>query len=220
MSKQYGFHMDTGRCIKCCACEIACKQWNGIPAGGIKRRTVHEIDEGTFPNVSRTFVSLSCLHCAEPACAAVCPAGAISKRSEDGIVVVDKDKCIGCHYCFFACPFGIPQYDENGMDKCDCCIGNGVTPGDTPHCVAACPTQALKFGTSWPPKCRSRRFCRWSRRTRSLRSSFRSAVPRAGAGRKRFAPGVAAFLKIGGSLWASCNRYGVGSQPCTSSSAD
>ena len=63
------------------------------------------------------------------------------------IVVVDKQKCIGCHYCFFACPFGVPQYTDEGMDKCDCCIGNGVTPGDTPHCVATCPTQALTFGT-------------------------------------------------------------------------
>ncbi len=72
--------------------------------------------------------------------------GAIAKRPEDGIVVVDKSKCIGCHYCFMACPFGVPQYTDEGMDKCDCCIGNGVTPGDTPHCVLACPTQALQFG--------------------------------------------------------------------------
>ena len=62
-------------------------------------------------------------------------------------MVVDKEKCIGCHYCFFACPFGVPQYTDEGMDKCDCCIGNGVEPGDTPHCVATCPTQALQFGT-------------------------------------------------------------------------
>ncbi len=87
------------------------------------------------------------MHCGEPACAKVCPAGAITKRGEDGIVVVDKEKCIGCHYCFFACPFGVPQYTDEGMDKCDCCIGNGVEPGDMPHCVATCPTQALQFGT-------------------------------------------------------------------------
>ena len=144
---KYGFYIDVDRCIKCWACEIACKQWNGIPANTVARRKVHEVCEGTFPNVKRTFVSLSCMHCDEPACANVCPAGAIAKREEDGIVVVDKDKCIGCHYCFFACPFGVPQYTDEGMDKCDCCIGNGVVPGDTPHCVATCPTQALHFGT-------------------------------------------------------------------------
>ena len=133
MAKQYGFYMDTERCIKCWACEVACKQWNGIEAGTIARRKVHEVESGTFPNVTRTFVSMSCMHCGEPACAKVCPAGAITKRGEDGIVVVDKEKCIGCHYCFFACPFGVPQYTDAGMDKCDCCIGNGVEPGDTPN---------------------------------------------------------------------------------------
>lgn len=146
MSKQYGFYVDTDKCIKCWACEIACKQWNGIQAGTVARRKVHEVTTGTFPNVTRKFVSLSCMHCANPACASVCPAGAITKREEDGIVVVDKSKCIGCHYCFMACPFGVPQYTDEGMEKCDCCIGNGVTPGDTPHCVMSCPTQALQFG--------------------------------------------------------------------------
>lgn len=146
MAKQYGFYVNTDRCIKCWACEVACKQWNGIKAGNIARRRVIEIDTGTFPNVKRTFVSMTCMHCAQPACMAVCPAGAISKRAEDGIVVVDKDKCIGCHYCFFACPFGIPQYDENGMDKCDACLGNGRKEGEDPHCVKTCVTQALHFG--------------------------------------------------------------------------
>ena len=146
MAKQYGFHVDSFKCIKCWACEVACKVWNGIPAGTTTRRKVHEVTTGTFPNIKREFTSLTCQHCANPGCASVCPAGAITKRPEDGIVVVDKSKCIGCHYCFLACPFGVPEYNEQGMDKCDCCIGNGVTPGDTPHCVLACPTQALQFG--------------------------------------------------------------------------
>lgn len=146
MATQYGFRVDSAKCIKCWACEIACKAWNDIEAGGIARRKVHEVTTGTFPNVKRQFTSLTCQHCADPACVKVCPAGAISKREEDGIVVVDKTRCIGCHYCFMACPFGVPQYTSAGMDKCDCCIGNGVTPGDTPHCVRACPTQALQFG--------------------------------------------------------------------------
>ncbi len=146
MGVQYGFRVDADKCIKCWACEVACKAWNGISAGGIARRKVHEVCEGTFPNVTRYFTSLTCQHCAEPACARVCPAGAISKREEDGIVVVDKTRCIGCHYCFMACPFGIPQYTDAGMDKCDCCLGCGVEPGETPHCVRACTTQALTYG--------------------------------------------------------------------------
>ncbi len=146
-SVQYGFSMNTERCIKCWACTIACKQWNGIKAGTIERRRMVETTSGTFPTVERTFFSLSCMHCAEPACEKVCPAGAIKKRDEDGIVVVDKDKCIGCRYCFFACPYGVPQYTAAGMDKCDFCMGNGVKPGETPHCVATCPTKALQSGT-------------------------------------------------------------------------
>ena len=147
-NQQYGFYTDTSRCITCMACAIACKQWNGIQAGTVARRKVHTIDTGTFPDVTRTFISMNCMHCSQPACAHVCPAGAISKREEDGIVVVDKDRCIGCKYCFFACPFGIPQYNEDGMDKCDCCLGNGVPSGGTPHCITACPTGALKYGTT------------------------------------------------------------------------
>lgn len=144
---QYGFHVDTDRCIKCWACVVACKQWNGIEAGGVARRRVIEFTSGSFPNVERTFVSMSCMHCAEPACQQVCPAGAITKREEDGIVVVDSDACIGCRYCFFACPYGVPQYDGEGMNKCDCCLGNGVPSGEMPHCVATCPTKALTYGT-------------------------------------------------------------------------
>lgn len=80
MGKQYGFYADTSRCIKCWACEVACKQWNDIKAGTVSRRKVHEIDSGTFPDTHRTFVSMSCMHCEKPACEKVCPAGAISKR--------------------------------------------------------------------------------------------------------------------------------------------
>lgn len=146
MGKQYGFYVNTDYCIKCWACEVACKQWHGIKAGTVARRKVVELESGTFPNVKRTFVSMSCMHCEQPACMNVCPAGAISKRPEDGIVVVDKDKCIGCHYCFFACPFGVPQYDDKGMEKCDACLSLGRKEGEMPHCVLTCPTQAIQFG--------------------------------------------------------------------------
>jgi anaerobic dimethyl sulfoxide reductase subunit B (iron-sulfur subunit) len=146
-NKQYGFYVELDRCIKCWACVVACKQWHGIKAGAVSRRRVVEIDNGEYPDVTRTFLSFACMHCAEPACMKVCPAGAISKRSEDGIVVVDKDKCIGCHYCFFACPFGVPQYDDDGMDKCDFCLDQNLEEGEKPRCVATCPTQALHSGT-------------------------------------------------------------------------
>lgn len=148
MSNQYAFYVDAGRCIKCYACEIACKQWNGIDAATWARRTVVETCEGTFPNVTRTFVSTACSHCENPACMEACPTGSITKREEDGAVVVNQETCIGCQTCAGACPFGIPQYrtTDGKMDKCDTCIGCGRTSDGQPHCVATCPTQALHWG--------------------------------------------------------------------------
>lgn len=152
MADQYGFYVDTSRCIKCWACEVACKQWHEIEANTVSRRKVRETNEGTFPNVKRSFESLSCMHCTNPACVANCPQGAISKRDEDGIVVVDDEKCIGCKTCEKACPFEVPQYIEvegGGfkMDKCDACLSLGREADDAPHCVATCPVKALHFGT-------------------------------------------------------------------------
>jgi len=147
MSKQYGFYLQSERCIKCWSCEIACKQWHDIKAGSVKLRRVVEVTSGTFPNVTRTFLSLSCAHCAKAPCATVCPSGAITKRGEDGIVAVDREKCIGCHRCLEACPFGVPQFDEDGtMRKCDMCLER-LKNNQLPVCVSTCPTQALHFGT-------------------------------------------------------------------------
>lgn len=147
---QYAFYVDTTRCVECWACQIACKQWNGIQAGTTARRTVVETVEGTFPNVKRHIVATNCRHCENPACLDGCPVGAISKREEDGAVVVDQSKCIGCQTCAKLCPFDVPQYlPESGvMDKCDMCVGCGRTDEENPvpHCVATCPTKALKWG--------------------------------------------------------------------------
>ncbi len=143
MSKQYGFYYDAGRCIQCRTCEVACKNTHDIEPG-VKWRRVIETWGGEYPNVTRVFFSLSCMHCDKPACAAVCPTGAISKRAEDGIVVVDSDKCNGCQDCFPACPYGVPQFGADGiMQKCDFCLETGRGPA----CTASCPAEALNFGT-------------------------------------------------------------------------
>lgn len=148
MGEQHGFFVDTTRCVKCYSCEIACQQWHGFKAATLLRRKVHETCEGTFPTVRRTFASFSCMHCEEPACVSVCPAQAVEKRASDGIVITYSQKCIGCRSCSLACPFDVPQYEEprRTMDKCDACDSLGRKNGEEPHCVASCPTKALRFG--------------------------------------------------------------------------
>lgn len=144
---RYSFYFDTDRCIKCKSCEIACKQWKGLPAGSLKFRRVEEITRGTFPDVNRKFYSISCRHCAKAPCIDVCPTQAIFQRP-DGIVLVDQDKCNGCRVCLEACQFGAPQFDDDGlMQKCDMCLDR-VENGQMPACASACPTQALSWGTT------------------------------------------------------------------------
>jgi anaerobic dimethyl sulfoxide reductase subunit B (iron-sulfur subunit) len=146
ISKQYGFDFDVERCVQCHACEVACKSFHDVEPG-VKRRRIASAWEGQYPDVRNMTISLACLHCGEPACESVCPTGAIQKRTEDGIVMVDQAKCIGCHCCFLACPFGVPQYGEDGkMQKCDLCA-NRLDQGKEPPCVATCPAEALHFGT-------------------------------------------------------------------------
>jgi anaerobic dimethyl sulfoxide reductase subunit B (iron-sulfur subunit) len=143
MAKQYGFYFDADRCVMCHACEMACKATRGVELG-VQWRKVIEIWAGEFPDISRTFVSISCLHCAEPSCVEACPNGAITKRAEDGIVVVDKAECTGCGECFYACPYQVPQFGSDGlMQKCDFCLDRGIAPA----CVEPCPAEALFFGT-------------------------------------------------------------------------
>ena len=152
---QRGFYIDATICMGCFTCVTACKNWNHIPppvtaepgTQGPKWRQLTTIESGDYPQARISNVSLSCMHCGKPACMAVCPVGAISKRAEDGIVLVDRNKCIGCHACSSACPFGVPQYGEDGtMQKCNYCLDR-VLKGLEPICVDSCPPRALRAGT-------------------------------------------------------------------------
>lgn len=140
---QYGFLVRTDRCVDCESCVAACREANHTPEGVKARRKVERYRKA---NGEEVYISSSCMHCENPACAQVCPAGAISK-DEGGIVKVDHDLCIGCKYCYQACPFGVPRYVAGiGMDKCDCCQEAGVALGGTPNCVNACKFRALYYG--------------------------------------------------------------------------
>jgi anaerobic dimethyl sulfoxide reductase subunit B len=142
MSKQLGFYYNHNKCMRCLGCEVACKVVNNVEPG-VQWRWISDIWGGKFPDVTRTYFSNSCLHCEKPACAAACKPGAITKRSEDGIVVVDKAKCDGCQDCFKACPYGVPKFGKDGkMQKCDYCVSRG----EVPACAQFCPGEAITFG--------------------------------------------------------------------------
>ncbi|WP_457645265.1 4Fe-4S dicluster domain-containing protein [Profundibacter sp.] len=143
---QMGFIHNNVDCIGCRACEIACKDKNGLEAGPRFRR-VQYIEGGVFPNVFAFKVNMSCNHCAEPACLPACPTGAIWKRKDNGIVDIDSTLCIGCRKCEAACPFGAPQFDpaENVVKKCNMCVDEQEA-GRKPYCVAACMMRVLDVG--------------------------------------------------------------------------
>lgn len=143
---QLGFIHNNVDCIGCRACEIACKDKNGLPAGPRFRR-VQYIEGGTYPAVYAYKVNVSCNHCANPACLPACPTGAIFKRQKDGIVDIDSTLCIGCRRCEATCPYGAPQYDpEDGIvKKCNLCVDE-IDAGRKPYCVMGCMMRVLDIG--------------------------------------------------------------------------
>jgi anaerobic dimethyl sulfoxide reductase subunit B (iron-sulfur subunit) len=146
MNKRLGISFDANRCVQCHACEVACKSANDVELG-LKWRRVLCVWGGEYPNVTNRSLSLACMHCGNAPCISACPSHAISKRPEDGIVLVDGEKCIGCHTCFDVCPFGVPQYGGDGrMQKCHMCVDR-IDRGLEPACVSTCPSEALHFGT-------------------------------------------------------------------------
>ena len=153
---QYAFYHNADKCVTCKACVIACKDKNDLKPGR-KFRKLHTIGMGswsgpdangayTHTNAFSYSVSMACNHCANPACMASCPAGAIGKR-DDGIVFIDRELCVGCMSCSFVCPYDAPSFDKDAMkmDKCDFCR-ELIGASETPACVAACLMQALEYG--------------------------------------------------------------------------
>jgi len=154
MSKQYGFYVNSAKCTGCKTCQLACKDYKDLHAD-VNFRRVYEYTGGNWQadgdtwnnNVFAYYLSISCNHCADPACTKVCPTGAMHKRKEDGLVAVNEDICIGCKSCRMACPYNAPQYDprKGHMTKCNGCAER-VAVGKKPVCVESCPLRALDFG--------------------------------------------------------------------------
>ncbi|MHC4275638.1 MAG: 4Fe-4S dicluster domain-containing protein [Planctomycetota bacterium] len=169
---RYGMVIDLKRCYGCYACVMGCKVKNHTPPEVFWARILKG-ERGTFPNTIRQALPVLCMHCDEPSCMEVCPTGATQKQ-DDGIVIVDKDKCMGCKYCIMACPYGArysvekwESYFPDGLElspyeefakqawetkfgcgvatKCDFCRDR-LADGREPACVEVCPAKARTFG--------------------------------------------------------------------------
>lgn len=165
--------VDIKRCIGCHTCAVTCKVENNLPNGVWWNRTLtvggEQIDTpaGLFPDLQLGFITLACQHCENPACVKVCPVGATYKRPEDGVVVQDYDRCIGCRYCMVACPYtgvrqfnwhepayhvdhavgdaAVPEHQTNTVEKCTFCF-HRLAQGKLPACIEQCPARARHFG--------------------------------------------------------------------------
>ncbi len=163
----YGMGVEVGKCIGCNRCVEACNVENNVPPFFVrtwverytikKDKTVTVETIGTRKETSKEhvdeadilrsfFVPKLCNHCANPPCVQVCPVGA-TFSTEDGVVLVDRDRCIGCRYCIQACPYGARYLNPTTRtaDKCTFCY-HRVVKGLLPACVEVCPTQARIFG--------------------------------------------------------------------------
>ena len=171
-TKRLGLVIDLDTCVGCHACAVNCKEWNtgghpapltdlepyGADVSGVWLNRVHTFEAGEGADGRTVHFPKSCLHCDDAPCVTVCPTGASYKRSEDGIVLVAEDLCIGCKLCSWACPYGAREYDqtEGVMKKCTLCIdriyNDNLPEADrVPACVATCPANARHYGDLGDP---------------------------------------------------------------------
>ena len=151
--KQLGLMVDLGRCIGCKTCIVACRNFKelvnhekAMPNKMPYYLRVESERTGTFPEIAIDSWVLPCQHCGNPECIQACPEEAIIKN-ENGVVIIDQEKCTGCQECVEACPYQVIQFDEERekAHKCDLCW-EYIQIGKIPVCVETCMTDAITFG--------------------------------------------------------------------------
>lgn len=142
---RFAMTIDTRSCTGCHDCVVACKTENNVPTG-YNRSWIAEEVHGAFPRVSIEICAERCNHCEIPPCVACCPTGASHIHAHGGVVVIDRDTCIGCKLCLSACPYGARYLHPDGYaDKCTFCLPR-VEKGLDPACVSVCPERCMHFG--------------------------------------------------------------------------
>lgn len=138
------FYFDMTACVGCRTCQVACKDRNDLPIGIIYRQ-VRNFEVGKFPKPMAYNYSGTCNHCAGAKCVKGCPTGAL--HFVDGTVQHDRDRCVGCQYCTWNCPYGVPKFNaEKGVvGKCDMCK-SWTDNGHNPICVDACNMRVIEWG--------------------------------------------------------------------------
>ena len=146
---KYGFLIDASLCIDCRSCMVACSAEHNVSMLSTRIWMKGTGIMGTFPNLSGYTAPFHCMHCDDPSCVSACTVGAL-RRNEDGLVVYDAHRCIGCRYCMYACPFEVPNMNLHEqlplIVKCDMCEDR-LKQGLEPACAATCLTGAIQFGT-------------------------------------------------------------------------
>jgi len=154
MNKQYAFVIDLKRCIGCDTCVVGCKVENAVGEGDFRLQVLDsnqdpilEKPKGVFPNLSQYWVPTMCHHCADAPCVKACPTNTLWRRDEDGLVMLDVDKCVGCMRCGEECPYDALSFDERtgSADKCSACE-HRLEDNQQPSCEVVCPTRAIHFG--------------------------------------------------------------------------
>ncbi len=162
---RYGMAIDLRICISCNSCTVACKAEHGTQPGVFWGKVLEQ-ESGHYPKVTRLFVPVLCNHCTDAPCVKVCPSGASYTR-DDGLVLIDYQKCVGCKACIAACPYDARTFVEEQkyyfpntpipygveelkgavgvVQKCNLCV-HRLDKGEVPACTEVCPTSCRVFG--------------------------------------------------------------------------